>query len=284
MGGDVRSIAVDNQGNVFAATNGNGVYRSSDDGNTWTQVANGLNNLRIQSLVSGFGFILAGTDGGGIFISYDQGEHWKQTNNGLSNLGIGALLVDLKGIIYAGSLSDFGCTGVYRSLDTAKSWLQTGLQNGCIRSLAASPENTIFAAGDNGIYRSTDDGITWVSVSNFGSRSIAVNENGKIYAARFGGLNYSSDNGNTWLPTGLTEGNIIAVAVKKFGYVFAGRWGDGVLTSTNNGTTWNHWSEGLSGFIAFILQRAKISLQVQWATGCADRLTMVKHGQKQAMG
>ena len=50
-GGFVRDIISD-ENYLYAGSSGGGVYRSGDQGESWTRVNNGLNNLTIYALAS----------------------------------------------------------------------------------------------------------------------------------------------------------------------------------------------------------------------------------------
>jgi len=69
-GGDVRCLAQNSSGELFAGTRGGGILRSSDNGDTWVQVNNGLTAKDVWALiVNQDDVVFAGTSGGGIFRS-----------------------------------------------------------------------------------------------------------------------------------------------------------------------------------------------------------------------
>jgi photosystem II stability/assembly factor-like uncharacterized protein len=83
----VISLAINSNGDVFAGTfEGGGVYRSTDDGDNWSLVDNGLTNTYVTALaINNAGHIFAATFGGGAFRSTDNGNGWTFLNTGVPN-------------------------------------------------------------------------------------------------------------------------------------------------------------------------------------------------------
>ena len=81
-GKDVHALTSVN-GIIYAATWGYGVYKSTNNGSTWTQINNGLGAfLAMQSITStSNGDVYAGTVGGGVFKTTD-GTNWTQLTCG----------------------------------------------------------------------------------------------------------------------------------------------------------------------------------------------------------
>jgi hypothetical protein len=68
LGGWVTALIQNAAGQLVAATYGGGVFRSTDNGNTWMRINAGLLSPFIQSLaVNTSGQLFAGTNGGGVF-------------------------------------------------------------------------------------------------------------------------------------------------------------------------------------------------------------------------
>jgi photosystem II stability/assembly factor-like uncharacterized protein len=62
-----------------------GVFRSTDNGNNWEKINNGLNTLIVYSIgFSSNGSLFAGTQRGGIYVSSDSGNNWHTANNGIN--------------------------------------------------------------------------------------------------------------------------------------------------------------------------------------------------------
>ncbi len=116
---------------------------------------------------------------------------------------------------------------------------------------------TLFVTSDGDVFRSTDDGQSWLKVfADGGLRFTAVHPtNGNIvYAGGESGLVKSTDGGTTWTTAGTTamQGNtqnifaakdwsgVSKIRINNQGDVFVSVYGDGkgLWISTNNGITW----------------------------------------------
>jgi hypothetical protein len=86
---------------IFAAAE-EGVFRSSDDGATWTEVTNGLSDPSVHSIAVVGSTIFAGTTSG-VFQSSDNGANWRAVNTGLTSDMIFALAVS-KDFLFAGTV------------------------------------------------------------------------------------------------------------------------------------------------------------------------------------
>ena len=117
-GGTVRSIALDSDGWLFIATDGE-VYRSKDNGLRWDMnlFPSQIHNFVEPVTILGPNVVVAETDFGN-FISRDRGESWNYLLDDVQGFA-----VDTTGVIYAGSNYD----GIMKSTDAAKSWTQYAL-------------------------------------------------------------------------------------------------------------------------------------------------------------
>lgn len=132
--------------------------------------------------------------------------------------------------------------------------------------LAVSPnylnDHTCFAAKASGLYRSTDGGLSWLSVYGSlqleGSLSTSCvvlppdfEQSRQVFAAVQGGILRSDDGGGTWtvslLPTPAPF--ITSLQLSPFyvedGIIIAATLDDGILRSVNRGANWTPWNFGL---------------------------------------
>jgi len=165
QGADGIALARNSIGHVFVGTQGGGVFRSTDNAETWTGINNGLTATNVRALaISPVDHIFAGTFGG-VFRSTDNGDHWIAVNNGLEFPFVISLAVNADGDIFAGT---FEGGGVYRSTDDGENWtlVDNGLTNTYITALTINGAGHIFAATfGGGAFRSTDNGDSWAPLN-----------------------------------------------------------------------------------------------------------------------
>ncbi len=252
--GPVSALAINSNGYIYAGTacpsspfpdeeNG-GVYRSTDNGGSWTLVNNGLtDNTMITSLaINSNGDVFTGTYGGGVFRSTDNGGSWTHVSNGLANTIILSLAINSSGDIFAGTYGG----GVYRSSNNGENWIQinNGLTNNNVSSLAIDSSRYIFAGTHGGgVFRSTNNGGSWTQVNNGLTNtnlwSLAVNSKGHVFAGTAGGIYRSTDNGASWIQfnNGLKIMTIFSLAINLSGYAFLGTANSGVFQSVQSTLT-----------------------------------------------
>ena len=221
IGASVQAITYDPavSGTVYIATAGGGLYRSTDDGETWDDTPNEPD----QGLELG------------------AGHHWVKD------------VVASTDVVYAAT---HGQTWFHWSHDHGLTWSHASGGPGWAADLALHPtiSTTLYAAGSNGVYTTTDGGQSW----SFTSAGMAADEwiteialdptdPTTVYAASGHGRVYkSTDGGAHWTNSsaGLPGDIVWSVAVNPVTptIVYAGLEAQGVWRSTNGGATWSSWS------------------------------------------
>ena len=231
--------------NILAGT-GLGVFRTTDGGDRWTSVNNGLTNPYIRVLAVSGTSLIAGTSGG-VFHSTDNGTNWAPVSSGLTDTSIGALTVSGR-VTFAGTENG----GIYRSTDYGKNWSVANnrvLNSAWVAALAVSFSGTkLFAGTDAGVFLSTDSGATWRATGATGNPIWALAVSGtSLFAGIGGGVFLSTNDGADWsaVNNGLNyRGLLHSFAVSDTG-LFAGTWGGGVFYSANNGAYWTAVNDGI---------------------------------------
>ena len=200
------SICIDQNDRIFVGDGNQGVYRSTDNGENWMQVNNGLTRTNIGSMATGpNGNVFAGSDLGALYRSTDGGESWRWVSDTTAGY-VESVAIDSMGTIFYGTLAYFGSTAnLFRSTDNGVTWisLNLGVIPRDISRLALKSPGNIFASVDTfGVFHSTDNGTTWTqSLNNITVTALDVNRDGHVLAGTFGSLILRTTNdGGSWIP------------------------------------------------------------------------------------
>ena len=240
--------------NLYAATNGDGILRSTDTGENWEFYNNSLSDTLIQCLAcDSAGNLFAGTLHQGLFIQSSGQSSWMQTD--LTGTAIYSLGVNPEGTIFAATADT-----VYRSIDSGQTWesLPTNLIDRPVICFFFFPGGRIFAGTyARGIITSNDSGLSWSSnpISQITILSLGSNALSHILAGTMaqGGL-ISKDDGLNWdlLTNGFGE-SAYQFILNSQGYVFCAGLGDGIRRSLNHGEDWERINANLSDLYVYSL-------------------------------
>lgn len=131
-GGIVQALVVDPSNNniVYAGTQGSGVFKSTDGGNTWGHAHGGFEDGDVQALAidpTDANLIYAGTVDKGIYRSTDGGDNWLSINSGLDNLSVYKIAIDpnTPTTLYAATFGN-----LFTSADGGDTWTALGTPSG----------------------------------------------------------------------------------------------------------------------------------------------------------
>jgi hypothetical protein len=264
-------------GNLYAGTNGGGVFLSTNNGASgWTAVNNGLTYPVIYSLAASGGNLFAGTKGAGICLSTNNGTNWTAVNKGLTNPAVYSLAASGTSV-FAGTTVGM----VFFTTNNGANWdlVNDGISaQGNVLSLAASGDSVFAGTSGGGVFFARNYGHNWTAVNN-GLTNPAVYtlamSGGNLFAGTDGGgVFLSKNNGASWtaVNTGLTSLYVRALAVSE-STVFAGTAG-GVFLTTNNGSTWFDFNAGLPDFphvLALTTAGGYLFAGLEWTPGVMKR-------------
>ncbi len=177
---------------------GDGVYKTTDGGKTWTNV--GLRETKHIArilidpknpqhvIVGALGNVFANSPDRGAYVTFDGGKTWNKTLDGGPISGVSDLAMSARepNVIYAGVWqfqrrpwtfqSGGEQDGLYRSTDGGRTWhrltgggLPEGITGRIGLAVAPSEPNRVYALieSEHGIlWRSDDGGTTWTLVSS----------------------------------------------------------------------------------------------------------------------
>jgi photosystem II stability/assembly factor-like uncharacterized protein len=211
---------------LYVGTIGQGVWRSSDSGETFRRASDGMFvECHVRALAvhpHNPRTLYAGTEQG-LFRTTDGADNWTRVESPLNGLQIWSLLLvpHAPDVILAGTCP----SRIFRSPDGGRSWTEPAvrLPQDCPRiiytrmtTLIADPTEpqAIWAGVEiGGLYRSRDGGQTWQAAGH-GLSSLDIHGmaivpgNGRpkrLVASTNNDLNLSTDDGETWRPLRISE-------------------------------------------------------------------------------
>ncbi|WP_298418426.1 hypothetical protein [uncultured Kordia sp.] len=208
-----------------------------------------------------------GAPNGGLWKTLDAGANWTPMTDNLPRLGVSAIAVDYNNsnIIYIATGDDDAdqtpTFGVLKSLDGGITWNTTGLNVNTIGNMNRMTElfidpansNTLIASSDDGVYTSSDAGVTWSqSLAGINIRDLRIKpgdasiiycvSNTAFYRSTDGGANFTQiTNG---VPTNTFRMVIdVTPANPNYIYLFSSDAIDnrehGIYRSTNSGQSFS---------------------------------------------
>ena len=253
---------------MYLALHEKGVFRSTDAGEQWTRLNDGLMDRTISKVAAIGDTVFAGTDSG--LYRLDAGV-WERSLEDVSG-SIYSLAV-AEGNLYVGTGPDFRTlqqigskqgkieqtlSRVFHSADLGASWTEITPTSGS-RPIMATAGINLLVAGKTILaqaatqLRSRDGGQTWVDLgSDMNSSilgafpSVAVNEN-TFYKASMSGIHRTTDGGESWhlFMDGMVGTGILdLVAVNNRFYALTN--GD-IVQSTDGGELWSTVRVNVSG-------------------------------------
>jgi photosystem II stability/assembly factor-like uncharacterized protein len=243
---------------LLSGTHGDGVYKSTNAGNTWTKIGTSnnldtLSNSNIFSILRTNNVILAGTCGNGLYRSADNGVTWSHITAGLPNQqGTGFLCVHALAKTNTAILTGTD-QGLFYSNDVGLTWNATSLNGKDVVGVAANDSVACAAIenfiGPSEIYRSVNNPSLWnVVLQASGEDWTTMASDGKshFYAGTLMTSNWvSNNNGVTWqtVGTGIPPGSgAYAIGVLN-NNVFIGN-NNGVYFSNNNAKSFSEVNTG----------------------------------------
>lgn len=209
------------------------IYRTTDFGTTWKNQTPDVGDY-ISSFAQSATHIFAATYGAGILRADKKDFDWKEI---AGNYGVQI------GLLYVNSLATASGRGV----------------------------DMIYAATDDGIWRSATNGDTWEK-SNRGLTepyaNVLVTNGLEVYAGTDAGVFRSLDLGGRWAPVNLgLTGSVVVALHDHRGVMLSGTAGSGVFRTVDNGTSWTLSNAGLRArFIAGFASKGKDLFAISYDT------------------
>lgn len=288
---EILSLITAPDGTVWCGVDGYGVY--SYNGSVWTAKNTNLSDLHPHAFaVNAAGDLWAATNVG-VSVLRKGAASWTNQSIGSGAAPVVSLIVDPAN--GARMLAGTGITqyqsgplqgSIYGSNDSGKTWslLSGAVSTLRVRALAISSTGTIIA-GAQGMYRSTDHGVSW-NYSSTGFKDgvpsavgggFGISTKGTILLGSEYGMFRSTDKGATWnyANTGLRHPIVDFIFCDSLGYLFAGAHAlprhesslNRLYRSTNDGLSWDTVKVSMTGIYSMIAQGFNNDLYVAHGFG-----------------
>ncbi len=240
-----------NGNKIFAATRGNGMFISLDNGISWKKSISGFDGQWASSFYFQDTRAYVGTNDG-FYLSTDDGNTWVSKSSGIYNYNPLPIesIIKRNGIFYIATFGNW----VYSSTDEGENWKSNsfGIGEAGVTSLTIK-DSLIFAStwGGKGIVTLANNENEWKArnndVPNTYVRLVTVNNSFMYILPSYFGVYISENNGENWAPlnNGLTNLELFSLAFYE-NSIFAATFDEGVFLSKNNGDYWYKVNNGLN--------------------------------------
>lgn len=288
-GQNINVIALDPDlpGVLYAGTSDHGIYKSTDYGETWIQINNGLwananvLQIAIDPYISQTVYACA-LGSGYFFRSEDGGESWQPGGS----LPFVPLVLEahpaVAGRLLVGDLSlDWAGGRVYKSDDAGLTWTTVITERVIGRSIATSvlDQSPVYVGAYYGLYRSEDGGSVWThlisGLPDAPILDVALHPTDALtaYVSTDVGTFKTDDGGDSWWSwgVGLPSQGIYNLLIDEYdpNIQYATSGSVGVYVSRDEGRYWHPMNAGLGnqGVRDLVLDQGSSRLYAATADG-----------------
>lgn len=221
-----------------------GAYQTTNDGESWEPYGLRDTVSDIKSFAKHGKYVFK--SGNGLGRTSDNGMSWEWLSGSFTSSDVNAVASNSN---YVFAATRFG---LWRSSDEGSSWVVAGsiFADKTLLSVAARDSVIFTGLRFGGLYRSSDNGMTWDTVGSWlmaGSSITCIYFDGSdIYTGLYGGgVCRSTDNGLTWTHSTVGMDDKFVMSIVKHDSKLYAATADGIFASIDSGITWTSVSGGL---------------------------------------
>ena len=249
--GTIAALAFDASNGALLEATTTGLYKSADEGRTWSPLAlpaSGRGHIAaVAAAAKGKGVLYVGGPGIGVLRSADAGRKWTARNKGLPSTEVVALSTHAEqpDTVYAYVAK----RGIFRSEDGGNHWklMDAGPRDAIQRLVHSNMPGSMqtgwfFAATAKGVSRSMDCFCGWRDAGALARpiRAVTYDPKGpqRIYAASDDGLYLSVNGGEQWERINAPAPDITALVATPSGVLYAAAASGVLFRSTDGARNW----------------------------------------------
>ena len=220
-------------GTTIFATGNEGLFRSTDQGESWHLVTSGIKPDKISNFVTSGSNIYVLLDNKYVYVSEDNGVNWKEIYSAVSKTPANSMTVK-DNTVFIGSTK-----GIYISNNNGIQWTYSAqnVVDTTVTALFTKGANLFAGTIKGTVYISTDNGNNW-TIPYAGLLTTGIKQylavGDTLFAATMSGRMYlSKDNGKNWRSFVDLVLSFAAIG----NTIFVGDY-DGLYSSTDFGLHW----------------------------------------------
>ena len=269
----IRCMTTNDLGHIFIGvgydSETGGVYRSTDNAQTWELVYDN-NSFGVLSIaIDANGYVYAGKNGSSrLIVSKNNGESWENINLPQPSYGnVMKILCVGQDTIYVSTWESVGSFVTY-SFDGGETWEYSyvnDLPNEYVSDIDISKTGEIFVSvngyfvDQGGVYKSADGGATWayVGLLNHQVMTLEINSNNDVFTGDWwvmnndtSGIHALYEGANTF-DLIFDAYNVTDIVIDSNDNIYAAA-NEGVVHSFDNGLTFDQIEDELSSTIEFL--------------------------------
>ena len=244
-GGWCESMCV-HGGYLYVSAHGSVIFRSSDNGNSWSKVHAFPFYMSENTLTSHGSYLFIATSSNGVWRSSDNGISWTEANTGFPYN-----IYPVENIVVSGQYLICGAYRLYRSSNYGNNW------DSCTNGMAVPLSiyrlsvfgNKVYAGTTKGAYVSTNNGGDWTSINNgISTQSVLkISSDGtSLYAGASNGVYKSTNQGAQWFAINNGLPSTWFYDVIYDGTYLLATTLSGMYRSSNAGQNWEGCNNGLT--------------------------------------